>query len=87
MTNEFFERPILNSPYEYPDRHWELDAAGQPTGQIKVPRRPASFVTPIPKPKKQKASAAQPEMVFDKVAAGLSTASAMRSARAPSPRQ
>ena len=28
----FFEKPILNSPYVYPDRHWELDKAGQPTG-------------------------------------------------------
>jgi hypothetical protein len=25
--NLFFERPILNSPYEYPKRHWELDKA------------------------------------------------------------
>jgi len=24
MDNRFFERPILNSPYEYPKRHWEL---------------------------------------------------------------
>ena len=22
--DSFFERPILNSPYAYPDRHWEL---------------------------------------------------------------
>ncbi len=26
MENFFFEKPILNSPYEYPSRHWELDA-------------------------------------------------------------
>ena len=25
MSNPFFEHPILNSPYEYPNRHWELD--------------------------------------------------------------
>ena len=25
MSNPFFEKPILNSPYEYPSRHWELD--------------------------------------------------------------
>ena len=30
----FFERPILNSPYECPARHWELDETGQPTQQI-----------------------------------------------------
>ncbi len=27
-ANPFFERPILNSPYEVPLRHWELDANG-----------------------------------------------------------
>src|SRR5205809_636019 len=31
MSNPFFDHPILNSPYEYPRRHWELDEAGQPT--------------------------------------------------------
>jgi len=39
MDHGFFERPILNSPYEYPGRHWELDADGQPTGQI-IEERP-----------------------------------------------
>ena len=29
MVETFFERPILNSPYAYPGRHWELDAEGQ----------------------------------------------------------
>ncbi len=29
MENRFFEHPILNSPYEYPPRHWEMDASGQ----------------------------------------------------------
>ena len=32
---DFFEQPILNSPYEYPDRHWELDAERQPDGRIR----------------------------------------------------
>ena len=31
MDNRFFENPILNSPYAYPTRHWDLDADGQPT--------------------------------------------------------
>ena len=34
MTETFFERPILNSPYEPPHRHWDLDADGQPTNRI-----------------------------------------------------
>ncbi len=49
--NQFFEKPILNSPYGYPDRHWELDDRGQPTQKIVVFRRMAEFITPIPKPK------------------------------------
>ena len=50
-SNPFFERPILNSPYAYPARHWELDEAGQPTQQIIDRRRLAEFITPIPKRK------------------------------------
>jgi hypothetical protein len=30
-TKPFFDHPILNSPYEYPRRHWELDETGQST--------------------------------------------------------
>ena len=33
-AESFFERPILNSPYAYPGRHWELDEEGQPTNHI-----------------------------------------------------
>ena len=65
MNNPFFDRPILNSPYEYPNRHWELDKEGQPTQQIIESRRKAEFITPIPKPKKRKGNSAQEEMVFD----------------------
>jgi len=71
MTNEFFEHPILNSPYEYPSRHWELDEAGQPTQRIIERRRDAKFITPIPKPKKRKATG-QSGFVFDE-GKGLST--------------
>lgn len=72
MSNLFFERPILNSPYAYPARHWELDASGQPTQQIVDRRRKADFVTPIPKPKKRKDKTVQSELVFDE-GIGLST--------------
>ena len=69
MSNEFFGRPILNSPYEYPSRHWELDPAGQPTGQIVNERRGASFLTPIPTAKGQ----AQKALGFDETASALET--------------
>jgi type III restriction enzyme len=72
MSNPFFERPILNSPYECPKRHWELDADGQPTQQIIDRRRRAEFVTPIPKPRKRKDAPSQQQIVFDE-GAGLST--------------
>ncbi len=65
MNNRFFEKPILNSPYEYPKRHWELDASGQPTQEIIETRRRAEFITPIPKPRKRKGTATQQQMVFD----------------------
>src|SRR6266851_3730659 len=72
MDNQFFERPILNSPYSYPERHWELDSEGQPTQKIVENRRRAQFITPIPKPKKQKRKPAQDTLVFDE-GKGLST--------------
>ena len=71
MSNPFFDHPILNSPYEYPMRYWELDETGQPTQKIIERRRSAKFITPIPKPKKRKA-AAQSGFVFDE-GKGLST--------------
>lgn len=64
MSNPFFDHPILNSPYNIPTRHWELDEHGQPTQRIVEARRAASFVTPIPKPRKRKAAAAQQAMVL-----------------------
>jgi hypothetical protein len=64
VKNQFFEKPILNAPYKYPERYWELDTSGQPTQKIIEKRRPAEFITPIPKPKKQK-GAQQESLLFD----------------------
>lgn len=65
MDNLFFSRPILNSPYEYPARPWERDTGGQPTQEIIETRRRAEFVTPIPKPRKQKGTPQQNALLFD----------------------
>jgi plasmid stabilization system protein ParE len=70
--NPFFDHPILNSPYGYPERNWELDDQGQPTQKVIEHRRLAEFITPIPKPKKRKGK--QTSLVFDE-GLGLSTAS------------
>ena len=72
MSNPFFEHPILNSPYNYPVRHWELDDEGQPTQRIIESRRRAEFITPIPKPKKRRGLTEQQQLVFDE-GKGLST--------------
>jgi len=66
MTDSFFERPVLNSPYAYPARHWELDADGQPTNRIIDNRRRSELITPVPKPQKRRRAASQGEL-------GLST--------------
>jgi len=65
MENPFFDKPILNSPYDYPPRHWELDDQGQPTQKIIEKRRRAEFITPIPKPKKRKGTTAQLDLLAD----------------------
>jgi type III restriction enzyme len=51
MSDRFFEQPILNSPYAYPDQHWQLDSAGQPTLEIVQKRRTCAYTTPVPKSK------------------------------------
>lgn len=71
-SNPFYDRPILNSPYAEPARHWELDEHGQPTQRIIEARRRASFITPIPKPKKRKSSGKQGLLIVDE-GKGLST--------------
>jgi type III restriction enzyme len=72
MDDRFFKQPVLNNPYEYPSKHWELDEQGQPTQKIIERRRSAEFITPIPKPKKRRSSKKQMDLVMDE-GKGLST--------------
>ena len=74
MPSDFFEQPILNSPYAYPGRHWELDEDGQPTNKIVESRRRSAFITPVPKPKKRRRGDGkkQTELVFQEPE-GIST--------------
>lgn len=70
-SNPFFDQPILNSPYLYPSRHWELAPDGTPTQQVVEKRRDSSLLTPIPQSKRQKSG--QESLVFEE-GLGLSTA-------------
>ena len=72
MAASFFEAPVLNSPYEYPAHHWELEADRQPTNRVIDRRRPASYITPVPEPKKRRGQPKQQLMVLDE-GEGLST--------------
>lgn len=59
MGNSFYERPILNSPYEAPSLYHPLDDNGQPLeGEPIKGRRPSKFIVPVPASRK-KAAAAQ----------------------------
>src|SRR5947209_15517612 len=62
MSQSFFDRPILNSPYDYPARYWELDENGQPTNRVIERRRPAQYVSPIPQAKKRRAEQTELEL-------------------------
>jgi type III restriction enzyme len=44
----FGENPIINSPFDEPCWHFELDAEGQPTGQKLPGRRDSRQVVPVP---------------------------------------
>ncbi|MPZ67513.1 MAG: restriction endonuclease [Pseudonocardiaceae bacterium] len=60
------DNPILNSPYEQPDRHYEIGPDG-PTGEIRDGRRPSESFIPIAITKKGKRASdeGQAEIDFD----------------------
>ena len=57
MAGNFYENPILNSPYEEPKWHHALDDdTGQPLdGPPRSGRRPSKFMTPVPQPRRKSA--------------------------------
>ena len=58
----FSINPILNSPYEYPSRHWDMDAENQPTEKINEFRRPSSLKSPIAAVRRRNAAATQGDL-------------------------
>ena len=67
---KFFDEPILNSPYELPARHWDLDENGRPTDQVIMRRRPSALWSALAGASAG-ATATQTSMAFDE---DLSTA-------------
>ena len=65
MAERFFDGPVLNSPYASPAHHWELDENGQPTNRVIDRRRPASYITPVPKPRAQSNQPRQRALILD----------------------
>lgn len=54
MQGSFYERPILNSPYEVPLLHHALDDHGQPLDRPALQgRRPSRFIVPVPQSRKR----------------------------------
>lgn len=65
MSNNFFDHPILNSPYEVPSRHHDLDKEGQPLDRPPVEgRRRSELITPVPKSRRKPRSAEQASFVL-----------------------
>jgi type III restriction enzyme len=73
MVESFFERPILNSPYAYPARYWELTEDGQPTNRIIERRRRCEQITPVPKPQRRRRTGSDQGELGLRTGDGLST--------------
>ena len=71
MEPTFFGLPVLNSPYEYPFRHWKLGGSGEPTNRILPERGKGAFITRSSKPGKHRGE--QREIVFAKAAGAPET--------------
>jgi type III restriction enzyme len=63
--------PILNSPFEPPVRHWALDDAGRPTGEILDGRRRSEYIVPIATSKRKVGG--QEELIFSDIEGAAST--------------
>jgi type III restriction enzyme len=62
MSNSVITNPIINSPFEEPQRHFRFSDEGI-TGEILSERRVSAYFVPIARPKKRKAN--QVEMAFE----------------------
>ena len=51
MTERRIDKPIINSPFEMPDRHFRFDDDGITDGIVEG-RRPSAYFMPIPASKR-----------------------------------
>lgn len=51
MTDRVIEIPVINAPYQAPQRHYRFDSEGV-TSEIAEGRRPSEFLVPVPQTKK-----------------------------------
>ena len=63
MVESFYEKPVLNSPYEEPKLHHRLDDAGQPVDGPPVSgRRRSELISPVPQPRLRSQQGAQEQV-------------------------
>ena len=51
MTDRVIDNPVINAPYEAPQRHYRFDSEGI-TNEVVEGRRPSEFFVPVPQTKK-----------------------------------
>ncbi len=61
----FSEKPIITSPFEAPQQHYELDGEGQPTGRLLSGRRESIQFVPVPAARRRGAETQLP--LFDSI--------------------
>jgi type III restriction enzyme len=66
MAEADISNPIINSPYQAPEAHFEIGPAG-PTGALLVGRRPSESYIPVPVNRKERDT---PQQVFEFDATG-----------------
>lgn len=68
MADRVIDKPIINSPYRAPDKHFKFDNDGI-TNEVVPGRRPSSYFVPVPAPRKrgQQMQLDLPELTADQI--------------------
>ena len=71
MSDQFFKQPILNSPYDYPSRHWELDDKGQYRGALATSTVGEALALTVRRGEQEQKISVAPAAFGEREAAGL----------------